>query len=405
MRKMTTILSQSLLSQSLLSEMQIFVRTPAGETMTLNVQSTDTISDIKQQISDKLGLPCDQQHLLCNGKSLQDGNTLADYTIMQGNTIIITVRCRGGGKSKQPIQTTAKQLIFATPGESFYGKVVRPLGDRRFDVEDIARGTAVQCRLGGSVDYKDRSQCVKADDWVLVAMRDYESETKHHERKGEILLRYSDKQVRQLEKAGVLPKSAAESRAADNIEFVDASSDEADESPRLQQRQAYDMPRTPTSESDEDEGEQEEQEVVPAFAALRVREENLPPPSITKHSRRSKGKSCDSLIHIDLHQRVGFRPEAPPARVESHYPAPVRVAPVAPVTVTIRARVKFWDAKKGTGYATPVDGTQCGVDVRLTAECVQDAGLTRPLLREDVLEVTINPRHDRPFALELRRAR
>ena len=378
--------------------------------MTLNVQSTDTISDIKQQISDKLGWlqPCDQQHLLYNGKSLQDGNTLADYAIMQGNTIILMVPCRGGGKSMQPIHTTAKQLIFATPGESFYGKVVRPLGDRRFDVEDIARGTAVQCRLGGSVGYKDRSQCVKADDWVLVAMRDYESETKHHDRKGEILLRYSDKEVRQLERAGVLPKSAAESRAADNIVFVDevdASSDEADESPRLQQRQAYDMPRTPTSESDEDEGEQEEQEVVPAFVALRVREENLPPPSITKHSRRSKGKSCDSLIHIDLHHCVGFRPEAPPARVESHCPAPVRVAPVAQVTVTIRARVKFWDAKKGTGYATPVDGTQCGVDVRLTAECVHDAGLTRPLLREDVLEVSINPRHDRPFALELRRAR
>ena len=360
---------------------------------------------------DKLGWlqPCDQQHLLYNGKSLQDGNTLADYAIMQGNTIILMVPCRGGGKSKQPIQTTAKQLIFATPGESFYGKVLRPLGDRRFDVEDIARGTTLHCRLGGSVGYKDRSQCVKADDWVLVAMRDYESETKHHDRKGEILLRYSDKEVRQLERAGVLPKSAAESRAADNIVFVDevdASSDEADESPRLQQRQAYDMPKTPTSdESDEDEGEQAKQEVVPAFVALRVREENLPPPCITKHSRRSKGKSCDSLIHIDLHQRVGFRHEAAPARVESHCPAPVRVAPVAPVTVTIRARVKFWDAKKGTGYATPVDGTQCGVDVRLTAECVQDAGLTRPLLREDVLEVSINPRHDRPFALELRRAR
>ena len=73
--------------------------------------------------------------------------------------------------------------------------------------------------------------------------------------------------------------------------------------------------------------------------------------------------------------------------------------------MTIRAGVKFWDAKKGTGYATPEDETQCGVDVRLTAERVHDAGLTRPLLREDVVEFAINPRHDRPFALELRRAR
>jgi len=405
---MTTILSQSLLSQSLLGEMQIFVRTQTGQTITLDVQSTDTISDIKRHITDKLGKPCDQQHLIHGGKSLEDNRTLTHYVIMPGNTILLMVRCRGGGMSKQATQTTAsKQLIFATPGESFYGKVLRPLGDRRFEVQDLLKGSVVQCRLGGSVGYKDRSQRVKVEDWVLVAMRDYESDTQHYDRKGEILLRYNDKQVRQLSNAGVLPQSAKESLDTSGVVFVDADScDEADEIPRMVQSRAYDMPKTPNSDhSDEDEGEHvDEQEVVPTFLAFRVLEEDLPPPSFTKKVRRSVGKACDALIQIDLHQRIGFRPqEDQPARVALQ--APVRLAPVAPVTVTIRARVKFWDAQKGLGYATPEDRTQCGVDVRLTAECVQNAGLTRPLLREDVLEVTINPRHDRPLALDLRRAR
>ena len=256
--------------------------------------------------------------------------------------------------------------------------MLRPLGDRRFEVQDFSKGSVVQCRLGGSVGYKVRSQRVKVEDWVLVAMRDYESDTQHYDRKGEILLRYNDTQVRQLSNAGVLPQSARESLDTSSVVFVDADSfDEADEIPRMVQSRAYDMLKTPTSDhSDEDEGEHDdEQEVVPKFSAFRVLEEDLPPPSFTKKVRRSAGKACDALIQIDLHQRTGFRPqEDRPARVASQ--APVRLAPVAPVSVTIRARVKFWDAN-----------------------------LTRPLLREDVPEVTINPRHDRPFALDLRRAR
>jgi hypothetical protein len=35
--------------------------------------------------------------------------------------------------------------------------------------------------------------------------------------------------------------------------------------------------------------------------------------------------------------------------------------------------------------------------VMLTAECVE--GLKMQLLRDDLVEITINPRHDRPYVL------
>jgi len=69
--------------------------------------------------------------------------------------------------------------------------------------------------------------------------------------------------------------------------------------------------------------------------------------------------------------------------------------------VTIRARVKFWDSTRGFGYATPEDSSQTkgGADVRLNAQSVEEARLEAELLEGDVLELTINPGHDRPMVL------
>ena len=61
--------------------------------------------------------------------------------------------------------------------------------------------------------------------------------------------------------------------------------------------------------------------------------------------------------------------------------------------------VLFWDAAKGLGYAMPEDKrqTKAGVDVKLSVECV--ACLKRLLLLDDVVEVIIDSRHDRPYVL------
>ena len=104
------------------SAMQIFVKTLTGKHITLDVEETYTILQVKELILAKEEIPVERQRLIFAGKTLEDNKTLKEYNIKKDSTLHLVLTAKHTVTMAEGTEDAANWTI--SPTEPYEGQAV-----------------------------------------------------------------------------------------------------------------------------------------------------------------------------------------------------------------------------------------------------------------------------------------
>jgi translation initiation factor IF-1 len=125
---------------------------------------------------------------------------------------------------------------------------MKPWGDRRFPVKLVSTGKCLECRLAGKIP-RGRDNRIEEGDYVLVEIRNDESDTDMHNRRGTIILKYTSKEINKLQRKGELIEMRSSQFHDLYVDFVDSEPSKSDDKPIYYE---WDLPPSSSDSEDDD---------------------------------------------------------------------------------------------------------------------------------------------------------